>query len=79
MVEGSGFENRRTGNGTRGSNPFSSAEKLNRVRGLCAGTLGSGLGRAGPFGLLDKPRTAREEQYREPAVPGRDPRLAPAC
>ena len=26
MVEGSGFENRRTGNGTRGSNPFSSAE-----------------------------------------------------
>lgn len=28
MVEGSGFENRRTGNGTRGSNPFSSAKSV---------------------------------------------------
>lgn len=28
MVEGNGFENRRTGNCTRGSNPFSSAKMV---------------------------------------------------
>jgi hypothetical protein len=28
VVEGSGFENRRTRKGTRGSNPFSSAESI---------------------------------------------------
>jgi hypothetical protein len=31
VVEGSGFENRRTGNGTRGSNPFSSAEIIAEI------------------------------------------------
>jgi hypothetical protein len=36
VVEGSGFENRRTGNGTRGSNPFSSAVEKPTARGPAA-------------------------------------------
>ena len=37
VVEGSGFENRRTRKGSRGSNPFSSAEKTSQIghRGRC--------------------------------------------
>ena len=43
MVEGSGFENRRTLTGTRGSNPFSSAgiieeTPIDLVSGTAAGT-----------------------------------------
>ena len=53
MDEGSGFENRRSRKGTRGSNPFSSAENLIRVSGLCAGVPSGRAEPCGPFGLLE--------------------------
>ena len=54
MVEGSGFENRRGGNSTRGSNPFFSAKSL-KIGDSCFG-LGK---KPGPYGGSSNPSLQR--------------------